>query len=135
MLRDSRYALADWIADNARPGDRIGFYGSPIKLPHVPAWVELASAPYARVPVGPVTEARPEFILIVPQQSFEVVHEWNLPPDRFEELDGGEWEYELLFVYRGPSLFEERPINWVNPPVRVYVRNDVMPYLERRTID
>jgi hypothetical protein len=135
MMNDSRYALADWIAENARPGDHIGFYGSPIKLPHLPDYVTFVSAPHARAPVIPASEGRPEFILIVPQQPFEVVHEWNLPPDQFRELDSGEWEYRRLFVHSGPSLFERRPINWVNPPVRLYVRNDVVQFLRRQAVD
>jgi 4-amino-4-deoxy-L-arabinose transferase-like glycosyltransferase len=135
MLRDSRYALGDWIALNLAPGDRIGFYGAVLKLPHVPDHILLESGPYAGGATMPARDDEPEIIIIVPQQSFEIVHEWNLPAERFRELDSGEWNYDRLFIHRGPALFERRPLNWVNPPVRVYVRRDVMPRLETRTVD
>jgi hypothetical protein len=120
---------------NLAPGDRIGFYGAVLKLPHVPDHILLESGPYAGGATMPARDDEPEIIIIVPQQSFEIVHEWNLPAERFRELDSGEWNYDRLFVHRGPALFERRPLNWVNPPVRVYVRRDVMPRLETRTVD
>lgn len=126
MLHDSRYALSDWFFANASAGDRIGFYGLPLKLPALPADVHIESGPWTVRPSepAPTEPGLPDFIVIIPQQPFEAVHEWVLPDDRFRALDDGEAGYTLVLATRGPALFDDRPMNWVNPPVRLYARND-----------
>jgi len=131
MRYDSRYALETWLRENVQPGDRIGYYGAALKLPALPGGIITEPGPYE------VNRAdgsgRPEFIVVIPQQVFETDHEWSLPDERWAELRSGAWEYEPWLALQGPVLLEPRPVNWVNPPVRLFVRRDVIPRLTDRT--
>jgi hypothetical protein len=131
MQNDTRYALEAWLRANVQPGDRIGYYGAALKLPALPEGVISEPGPYeVNRSDG---SGRPEFIVIIPQQVFETDHEWSLPDERWAELRSGQWEYEPWLALQGPVLIEPRPINWVNPPVRLYVRRDVVSRLNDRT--
>jgi hypothetical protein len=131
MQNDARYTMELWLRENVRPGDRIGYYGAALKLPALPVGVSTEPGPYeVNRPDG---SGRPEFIVVIPQQVFETDHEWSLPDERWAELRSGVWEYEPWLALQGPALLEPRPINWVNPPVRLFVRRDVIPRLNDRT--
>jgi hypothetical protein len=124
MLRDGRYDAGAWLAAHTREGDALGFYDSPAKLPRVPAFVRLVPAPYnVALPSAP-TEP-PEYIVLVPQQPFEIDHEWNLPAERYRELVSGDAGYELVLEAQTPSLFGERVISFVNPRTQIFARSDV----------
>jgi hypothetical protein len=127
MQHDSRLELEAWLRDNAQPGDHVGYYGAPLKLPALAKGIVSQPGPWAE---GRDSVASwPEFIVIIPQQVYEIEHEWNLADERYRELQSGRWNYEAWLALRGPSLFDKRPINWVNPPVRLFVRRDLIPRL------
>ncbi|MGH7447721.1 MAG: hypothetical protein ACRELT_09185, partial [Longimicrobiales bacterium] len=127
---DSRLELADWLRDNARPGDRLGFYGASAKLPALEAGIQTVKGPYETSSDTPGDVTWPEFIVLLPQQPFENEHEWTLPREHYYRLRDGIWNYEpILFVQTG-SLWGRRPVSWVNPPVRLYARRDVIPRLK-----
>ncbi|MGH7820004.1 MAG: hypothetical protein ACREQ9_09535 [Candidatus Binatia bacterium] len=72
----------------------------------------------------PEGEARPEFILVIPVQSYESHHEWTLPAETFRRLVDGSLGYVEALHLEPRTLFDERPMSFVNPPVRVFVRKD-----------
>lgn len=127
MLGDARYALADWLEANAAPGDQVGYYGAPRKLPRLGP--ELATVPMPGQPgygrFRPTGVDRPAFIVVIPQQSFEGAHEWQLDDATFAALLDGKAGYLPVFAAHGPTIFPHRPITFVNPPVLAFARRDV----------
>jgi hypothetical protein len=123
MQNDSRHQLESWLRDNARAGDRVGYYGAPLKLPPLALGVISQPGPFADGSAAPDTW--PEFIVIIPQQVFELEHEWNLSDEHYSQLKSGVWPYVPWLAVQGSRLFDERPIHWVNPPVRLFVRQDI----------
>ncbi|MDH4046251.1 MAG: hypothetical protein OEW06_17525, partial [Gemmatimonadota bacterium] len=127
MLTDSRYDLARWLERTARPGDHVGYYGAPRKLPRLSERIVTVPMPgqpgYGRF--RPTGVDRPEFILVIPQQTFEGAHEWQLSEAAFEQLVSGSTGYRQVYVAQGRTMFRHRPITFVNPPVRAFAREDV----------
>jgi len=120
MLRDSRYEAGEWFARNARAGDRIGYYGTePHKLPFVSGTMSLMRGP-AQLPV----QDGPEFLVVIPWQDYERVHEYNLPDATYAALRRGDAGYRQLLGLKTPALFQLQPGTWVNPEVKVFVRSD-----------
>ncbi len=132
MFNDSRDAVEAWLQRNARLGDHLGFYGSLLKLPPLDPGIIAEQGPYAEAYPRPPGAGWPEFIIVIPVQQFENEHEWNLPDERWQELKQGQWDYDMVLAVQTRSLFHDRPINWVNPPVRVFVRRDIVPRLRDR---
>jgi 4-amino-4-deoxy-L-arabinose transferase-like glycosyltransferase len=122
MLRDSRYEAAEWLDQNTRAGDRLGYYGSEIrKLPFVSDALMLVRAPLQL----PATDG-PEFLVVIPWQDYERVHEYELPDETYTALRRGDAGYRQLLGLRTPSFFRLQPGMWVNPEVKVFVRSDRM---------
>jgi hypothetical protein len=122
MLYDSRYAAAEWLTRAAHAGDRVGHFIPAPNLPRLPAGVRTVQM--WNVEPGTVVR-QPEFILSIPLEDFERVHEWRLPDDFFARLSDGSAGYREATVIQGRSLFHDRPATHVYPPVRIFVRNDV----------
>jgi len=126
MIYDVRYEVVDWFREHARPGDQVGYYGATLKLPALDEEVAARPMPGQLVPLGrPELAARdPEFLMVIPQQEYEPVHEWSLPAATYQALRDGSLGYAQVLGVQTPSLFSERPITYVNPPVKVFVRKD-----------
>jgi 4-amino-4-deoxy-L-arabinose transferase-like glycosyltransferase len=126
MLRDSRYELAQWLQQNAKAEHTVGYYGARQKLPPLDgAITTLPMAGRSGAHDG-ATAVDPEFVLIIPQFSFEPVHEWELAEEKYQALLRGDMGYERVLVLQTKSLFQKRPITFVNPPVQVFVRQDLV---------
>ena len=123
MVNDSRYAVGEWLAANVRPGDRIAYFGAVQKLPPLAAGVvtvpETQFCSRADWQVG-----RPEFVLVIPQQHFEIVHELTLREEPYQALLDGSLGYRRVVQYQTRGLSSRRAVPWVNPPVQVYARAD-----------
>ena len=132
MLFDSRNQLGTWLQRNAVAGDHLGYYGSAVKLPPLAAGIITEQGPYAEAYERPEGAGWPEFIVTIPQQQFEAEHEWNLPEERYAELKSGQWNYDMMFSWQAPAIGSRRPINWVNPPIRLFVRRDIIARLRDR---
>ncbi len=126
MLFDSRYAISEWFEANAYPGEEVGYYGAPLKLPHLAAEIVTVPMP-GQVGLDDtynLGEDSPEFVLVIPQQHFEPVHEWTLSDQDYLALTDGSMGYDRVLWVQTPSLFSKRPIPFVNPPVQLFVRHD-----------
>ncbi|MDX1576903.1 MAG: glycosyltransferase family 39 protein [Gemmatimonadota bacterium] len=123
MWTDSRYALGDWLARTLDAGDEVGYYGSSVKLPHLPAVVEIGAMPGQILPPDPgQSVARdPDVVLVIPQQDNEPVHEWTLRTEDFDRLVEGTAGYRQAYRDPGGGLLTGRIIPFVNPPVRAFV--------------
>ncbi len=126
MIYDSRYEAADWLRRNARSGDRIGYYDHPFKLPPLNSEVVTAPMPGQLISsrVWPPHQVAPEFIMVIPIQPFESSDEWALPDDTYQALRDGSLGYQQILGLQTRSLFSRRPVTFVNPPVKVFVRKD-----------
>jgi hypothetical protein len=112
MLQDSRYAAGQWLRHHAKPGDRIGYYGSePHKLPFLPSGI-------TAVPAQPGVE----FLIVIPWQDYERTHEYDLPDLEYQALRSGSRGYRLVFDRQTPALFPAQPGSWVNPRVQIFAR-------------
>lgn len=125
MLRDPRVELGAWMRAHARPGDRVAFYGGTAKLPALDSGIAIVRGPYWNGAPTPDPDWA-EFLLLIPQQVQELEHELQLPVDRYRALREGEWPYELVYAKQTRGLLRRRPITWVNPPVRAFMRRDLL---------
>jgi hypothetical protein len=126
MIRDSRYSGSEWFREHARSGDRVGYYGDPLKLPRLQAGVITMPMPGQTGPRPfPVDErTRPEFVIVVPVQPFEEHYEFTMPEHTYRSLVDGSMGYRRVAVLSGPALFKKRVVSFVNPTVQIFVRND-----------
>lgn len=126
MLGDARYAIGDWLEDRLEPGAEVGYYGSSVKLPHLPADVDIGYMPGQVLhPEGEQRRAEdPDVILIIPQQDNEPVHEWTLTEADYEALVTGRTGYRRVWQPGGDGWFGRSEIPFVNPPIQVFVRDD-----------
>lgn len=121
MWHDSRYEAGVWLARNARSEDRIGHYGVDEggKLPFTDRRITLVDGPLSLPePNGP------EFLISFPHQNYERDREHKLPQGAFEALLEGRAGYVQMFAVQAPALFHVKPGRFVNPPVRIFVRQD-----------
>ncbi len=126
MWHDGRYALGAWLAEAIEPGDQVGFYGRGTrKLPRLPAEVSLRVMPGQLLPpeAGQIPADDPAIVLVIPQQDSEPVHEWTLPGETFRRLMDGSAGYRLAYEHRGGGWFGRRIVTYVDPPIRVFVRD------------
>jgi hypothetical protein len=85
MFHDSRYEVARWLKVHARPGDTLGYYGAPLKLPPVEAHLQTVAMPGQNFRTAPLARM-PEFVVSIPQQIFEPVHEHSIPEHVYRSL-------------------------------------------------
>ncbi len=126
MLRDARYQAGAWLARAVQPGDTVAYYGATLKLPALRTDAVVTPGPWQYLGAEPATRT-PAFIVSVPQQITEPVHEWVVPDSTFGRLLDGSLGYRQVLAIQAKALFP-RPLlvsSFVNPPVRVFARNDV----------
>jgi hypothetical protein len=123
MARDSRYRLGEWLQSHARPGDRIGYFGAPQKLPPLSSGLIEVPMDDSCTTAAWTSEEAPEFVVLIPQQHFELVHEWSMSERVYRALEDGSLGYQRVLRIQTRSLFSTRPVPFVNPPVQVFVRN------------
>ncbi|MGH7818647.1 MAG: ArnT family glycosyltransferase [Candidatus Binatia bacterium] len=141
MIRDSRYDAGAWLGRHARGGDRVLFFGAPMRNPHLAADVAgIHLEERARV-LPTIAAERPDFVLVMPDDTNERRHrvEWRfgpnsiysdyVPPEVWEGLVDGSLGYRLAAQFQSPRLLPwlERPFlsyPTVNPPVQIFVRSD-----------
>lgn len=143
MVHDSRYAAAEWIAERARPGDRLEMFGGGFGLlPNTGPDILLAQAAdssgFTRPPrIGPEAvreiaagwaERRPQFIAIQPDHTSAdgAPYAASCPPAVFAALMDGSLGYEEGAYFETPPLLPwvRRPdldYPTVNPPIRIFV--------------
>jgi hypothetical protein len=101
----------------------VGHFVPAANLPALPEGVAPMSLA-AGLPSRPSAD-RPEFIVSMPLRDNETLHERALPDALFEQLTSGVAGYRQAVVVEAPTLFSRRPATYVNPPVRIFVRDDV----------
>lgn len=134
MVRDSRYAAARWFRLNARAGDRVGYYGDPMKLPRFEAGIVTLPMPGQTVGLPfPVDErARPEFVVVAPVQPHEKDCESTMPEEICQALMDGSMGYRRVAAFRTQALSERRVVSFVNPAIQVFARKDCWPRVPAR---
>lgn len=143
MLADSRHDAAQWLRLNARPGDRLEYFGSDQKHPPMEAWLASGRAiPYlgGNVPARRDAEAArevlqgwndraPRFVMLIPDftsfpgEPFAA----SCPPEVFARLEAGDAGYRRVAHFEGHTLFPwvrrpalDYPV--VSPPILLYER-------------
>jgi hypothetical protein len=125
MMADSRHRASDWLASAAQAGDRVGHVvRRSWQLPGLPPGVtaqEIRPEAFAALTAA----TGPAFIISMPLQDYEHAHELDFPADAYERLLASGLGYRNAGVIQTPRLFDRRPATFVNPPIRVFVREDV----------
>ncbi|MDP9179189.1 MAG: hypothetical protein M3O61_16050 [Gemmatimonadota bacterium] len=144
MIRDSRYAAAQWLASQLQSGDTIEFFGASQKLPNLPDGISIrratewrgmfasydtSAAKVAAIVAGWETR-HPRMILVIPDHSTRspgLPYDATVPPALFRALEAGQLPYRRVARFQSESL-----IPWVrtprldypmvNPPIHVYAR-------------
>lgn len=145
MLRDSRYAAAQWLATHAHPGAKVEFFGPSSNLPALAAGVESTrAAPFLgavyRYDTGPDAVSavlagwrsrQPDLIIVLPDHSSTPGAPYNVtcPPEVYRGLLEGAYGYRLAAAFETPPLLPwvrrpELDYPSVNPPVRIFSRVD-----------
>ncbi len=145
QVRETRTAAAAWIAENARDGDRLEYFGHNQKLPALPA--EISSRRIlgrgaeweGETGHGPSVLAYlassdgPELVIVVPDWTSRpgMLRSQDCPPEVFTALEEGTTGYRRVAEFPARHLFSgpfSRPVldsPSVGPPVRIYARDDV----------
>lgn len=137
MLMDARYKAGEWIAGNFKPGDKVGYYGSPDQLPHIPEWVEARRAPLpASLPADWLQTNQFDWLFVIPDFSSRSngaaapFRDTGLPRSRFLPESTYQQIVDGSLGYREVAKFETRSLTgrplkflpWINPPVTIYQR-------------
>ena len=126
MMFDGRQTASAWLGTVTRPGDRIGHVlDRAVTLPRLPDSVTRQELPPDLLTTITAADG-PEFIVSMPLEDYEREHELDFPAGAFQSLRNGERGYRVGAVFQTPSLFARRPATFVNPPVTIFVREDVM---------
>lgn len=124
MLSDARYGAGAWLAREADPGDRVGYFGVRHQLPLIPEGVmpiELRDAPD---PVERLTGGSMRFVLVAPDYFSDPSRERSLflPETILNRLKDGTLGYRRVAVFETRSLLR-RPLPYlpyVNPTVQIF---------------
>lgn len=130
VWKDARNPASEWLAERARPGDKVGFFGSVGQLPRIPrdvmpVSIESDSASRRLVDSGV------RLVLVIPDYSSQggdgIERSRYLPESTYHELLNGSLGFERVAHFRtrplpflGRNLLGEIP--WVNPPVQIFER-------------
>lgn len=132
MLDDSRYDAARWLERNVQAGDVVAHYGSAFKLPRLPAGavVKPAGGQFSikMQTTSPALAPPPEFLVSIPQLRSERAHEISIDDAAFARLFDPASGYQQVYAGQTRALWP-RPLQtatFVNPPVRIFARNDVV---------
>jgi hypothetical protein len=141
MLRDSRYEAGAWLNQQTRPTDRVLFFDPPLRLPPLPAHVQVTQVFHRAEARATVVATRPDFIIVNPDDTNEESQhvEWKfgshsvysdyVPADLFRSLVDESIGYRLVAKFQSPRLMPwlDRPFlsyPSVNPPFHVFGRVD-----------
>lgn len=127
MVNDSRYEVGNWVARNTQPNDTLGYFGGD-RLPR--HWSSATTIPADHLfdSTAPPPTEMPMFLFSVPTQVNEPIHARQITERVFRGLVNGSLGYQQVFGFMTPALWP-RPLlaaPQVNPPIRVFARNDVV---------
>ena len=130
VWNDARNPASEWLADNARPGDKVAFFGSVGQLPRIPrdvlpVSIESDSASRRLI------ESGARLVLVIPDYSSQggdgIERSRYLPESTYDGLVSGALGFTRVAQFRtrplpvlGRNLLGEIP--WVNPPVQIFER-------------
>jgi len=146
MLFDSRYAAARWLAAQTGDGDSVEFFGPASNLPALKPGVTARvatefrglytkpriDAARAQEIVRSWRERNPKFIIIMPDYTSHqpAPYSRTLPPQVYQGLEKGEYDYKLVAFFETPALFPwmrkpllDYPV--VNPPIRIFASGEM----------
>jgi 4-amino-4-deoxy-L-arabinose transferase-like glycosyltransferase len=129
VWKDARNDAGAWLAEHAKPGDRVGFFGSVGQLPRIPRDVlpvSIESDSASRE----LRENGVRLVLVIPDYSSQgqpgLERSLYLPESTYRELQDGSLGFDRVAQFRtrplplvGRSL---DAIPWVNPPVQIFER-------------
>jgi 4-amino-4-deoxy-L-arabinose transferase-like glycosyltransferase len=140
QYHDTRYAASDWLRANAKPGDRVEFFGIGDAMPYLPAEIlsrrvggrtqwkrESGHGSYV---LDYLADKGPEYVVIVPDATSRPGMEYSgdCPPEVYAALMSETAQYKLAayFPTRSflPRAFQRPSLDnpSVCPPVRIFAK-------------
>jgi hypothetical protein len=123
MVRDARYPASAWLQAQARPGDRIGFFGAFHQLPALPPGLEpvqLRGDSGLRM----LGEGKLRYVYVAPDYFSDSLHQRStfLPEEIYARLQNGTLGFRLAERFETGPLRASwlRHFPYVNPPVQVF---------------
>lgn len=129
VWRDARNDAGDWLAGHARPGDRIGFFGSVGQLPRIPRDVLPVSMPSDSASAA-LQQSGVRLVLVIPDYSSQgtqaIDRSLYLPEATYHQLQDGSLGFTRVAQFRtDPLPLVGRRLTYlpiVNPPVQIFER-------------
>ena len=129
VWKDARNPASDWLAEHAKPGDKVGFFGSVGQLPRIPRDVlpvSIESDSASRQ----LKEGGVRLVLVIPDYSSQgqpgLERSLYLPESTYHELQDGSLGFTRVAQFKTrPLPFLGRNLDnlpWVNPPVQIFER-------------
>jgi len=127
MVNDSRYEVGNWMERNTQPNDSLGYFGGDGVPRHWATAVTIFSD-HLFDSNAPRPSEMPMFLFTIPTQDIEINHEKQLTERVFQGLLDGSLGYQQVLGFMTPALWPRPRLAapQVNPPVRVFARNDVV---------
>lgn len=127
--KDARYEAGDWLAAHAKPGDKVGFFGSVGQLPQIPRDVlpvSIRSDSASRQ----LQASGARLVLVIPDYSSQgtvgLERSLYLPESTYHELQSGSLGFTRVARFATEPLpFIGRKLTYlpiVNPPVQIFQR-------------
>lgn len=125
MVRDARYAAADWLREELPDSASLGWFGIRHQLPHLPAGTRGRQLEAAEWLAKDAPRGDPAWLVVAPDFFSDTarVRSEFLPDSIYRRLLDGSLGYERVGFFRTPPL-TGRPLPYlpyVNPQVQIFV--------------
>jgi hypothetical protein len=126
VMFDARNAASDWIAENARPGDKIAFFGSVGQLPRIPRDVLPVHIDDDSASSQKLLDSGARLVLVIPDYSSRggLERSQYLPEHTYEQLKDGSIGFTQAAHFKTEPILGRHLNNLpiVNPPVQIFQR-------------
>ncbi len=126
VWNDARFGASEWLDANARPGDKVAFFGSVGQLPRIPRNVEPISMPTDSTASAALADSGVRLVLVIPDYSSRGMLDRSqyLPLATYRQLQDGSLGFTRSAHFRTKPLLGRELYNLpiVNPQVQIFER-------------
>jgi hypothetical protein len=131
MLADARNEAGQWLAAEARPGDRMGYFGAAHQLPRMPAGVAPVRLGDGDDAARALAEQAPPLVYVAPDYFADADRQRSsfLPDSLYRRLLDGSLGYARVAFFPSRSLLGRRihDLPYINPQVQLFRRLGMPP--------
>jgi 4-amino-4-deoxy-L-arabinose transferase-like glycosyltransferase len=127
VWNDARNGASEWLAQNARPGDRVAFFGSVGQLPRIPRDVQPIRIEDDSLASQRLVQSGARLVLVIPDYSSRggLERSQYLPLTTYQQLQDGSLGFTRAAQFKTTPILGRRLDNLpiVNPPVQIFERS------------